>query len=386
MTTAIRGLFGRPVAGVKVGDLVFGIVLSLSATLSADGLTSNSGNSNAGPLAALVVLLMTAPVVIARRRPLLACAVLAVGAPLNWLLIGHLIRCGAGLVAVFYTAFAVGMTCDLGIAVAGVALLAANITSQAFSDPTLGTAVLPYMIPAAIGFAGVGRLLASRNATVAALQARTEELRREREDNARLAVATDQARIAGHLDDFLAEQVDQITETAAAARASVASDPERTRAAFRTIGQAGRAALGRMREVVAGLEWGADTVDPAPTLAQLDRLLAEAGESAARLEVIGDPRLLAPGLELSVYRIVERLMETTQPGRDRDTAVAVTLRFERHELQVSVAGLTAGRAPTRAALAAAEVRAAVHSGRVSSEDSGGVRTTVVALPLTVGHV
>ena len=72
-----------------------------------------------------------------------------------------------------------------------------------------------------------------------------------------------------------------------------------------------------MRDVVADLHDGdgpAGTV-PGPVLARLDRLLAEAGEGPAQLRVVGDPRLLPPGLEVSAYRIVERLLEAT----DRDT-------------------------------------------------------------------
>ncbi len=379
------------VAGVATGDLVFAVLLSLSAALSAAGITSNSGNPNAGPAAAVAVLLMSAPVLLARAWPLAACAVLAVGAGLNWLVIGDLVRCGAGLIAVFYVAFVVGLKCRTVRTAAGMALLSVNVVCQAYSDPKLGAGAILLMIPVAAAFAAAGRLVASRNATVAALRANTAQLRHEREENARLAVATEHARIVGDLDGFLAAQVDRITDTATSGRASLAADPEQARAAFTSISQAGRAALVRMREVVSELEptpEASGAGEPAPTLAQLDRLLADATESPARLEVIGDPRVLAPGLELSVYRIVERLLEAT--GRDRvgrgpRPPVAVTLQFCAHELRLTVTGAAARRAHTRAALAAAQLRASVHRGSVHSTAADGIRTTVVALPLTAGH-
>ncbi len=384
-----------PLAGwerVAVADVVFAAVLSGFAVQSALGTGSNAHNPNAGATAALAVLVMTVPVVLARRRPVAVSAALAVGAGLNWVVIGHLVRCGAGLLAVFYTAFVLGARCRLRFAAMGLGLLAVDIVCQAYSDPRLGPGVIVYMVPIAVAFAAAGRLVRSRNATVAQLRISTAELRAQREENARLAVATEQARIAGDLDGFLAERVDRIAGAAATGRASLAGSPEHAREAFETIGQSGRAALTRMRDVVGdltGAPGGPAGTEPAPVLAGLDRLLADAAEGSARLRIVGDPRLLPPGLELSAYRIVERLLEAIDgdlvPGHVRGPT-EVTVSFGPHDLQLTVTGPTARRGDVRAALAAAAERAAVHGGSMRTSTVNRCRTTVVALPLVTGSV
>jgi hypothetical protein len=374
--------------GVAVGDVAFALVLCAFAVASAAGLTgSNASNPDAGWAASLAVLLMVAPVVAARRYPVAVAAVLAAGAALNWVAIGHLVRCGAGLPAVFYVAFVIGARCRWWQAVAGLALLAGNVVCQACSDPQLGAGVLVYMVPITVAFAGAGRLLAARNAAVARLRVRTLQLRAQREENARLAVAADRSRIAADLDGVLQRGVEQIATAAASGRVVLAEEPADAQAAFVTIQETGRATLTHMREVVANLTDLAPT-EPAPMLAHLDRLLAGASEAQPRLRVSGDPRLLPPGLELSAYRIIERLLLAV----DQDPAgrVEVTVTFGAQELELTVDGPSARRSEARAgvaaALAAAAERAAVHGGTLATSASGGRRTTVVRLPLAAGHV
>jgi hypothetical protein len=374
--------------GAAVGDAAFALVLCVFSVASAAGVSgSNAHNPNAGWAASLAVLLMIAPVVAARRYPVAVAAVLATGAALNWVAIGHLARCGTGLPAVFYVAFVIGARCPWRPAAAGLALLAGNVVCQAYSDPQLGSGVLVYMVPIAVAFAGAGRLLAAHNAAVARLRVRTAQLRAQREENARLAVAAAQSRIAADLDGVLQRGVEQIATAAASGRDVLAAQPEDAQAAFVTIQETGRATLTHMREVVANLTDPAPT-GPAPVLAHLDRLLAGASEAQTRLQVSGDPRLLPPGLELSAYRIIERLLLAV----DNDSAaeVEVTVTFGAQELQLSVDGPSARRAEARAdvtaALAAAAERAAVHGGTLATSASGGRRTTVVRLPLAAGHV
>ncbi len=283
----------------------------------------------------------------------------------------------------------IGVRCRVRPAVLGLVLLALDVVCQALSDPQLGSGVIVYMVPIAAAFAAAGRLVSSRNTIVAQLRANSAQLRAQREENARLAVASEQARIAGDLDGFLTERIDRITAAAAAGPVLLAGSPEQAREAFETISQSGRSALTRMRDVVADLHHGGGPTGtvPGPVLARLDRLLAEAGEGPARLRVVGDPRLLPPGLELSAYRIVERLLEAT----DRDTfggfadhPVEVTVAFGQHELQLTVAGPAGRRATVRAALAAAAERAGVHGGRLQTLTTDRRCTTVVTLPLVAG--
>jgi hypothetical protein len=99
------------------------------------------GNTkHVGAAASVMVLLMTLPVVWRRRAPVVVAAVLAVGAVLNPLLIGDMIRCGPALPALLFCAYAVGRRLDrLSRAAAGAALacLLLSATVQCFTDPNL---------------------------------------------------------------------------------------------------------------------------------------------------------------------------------------------------------------------------------------------------------
>ena len=374
-----------PVFGLRdvgAGDVAFAVVLSLVGAASISGLTDSSDHG--GVAASLAVLLMTAPVVFARREPVLAAAMLAAGAGLNWGLFDHLVRCGVALPAVFYVGFVVGSRCARWRAtVAGVALLAVNLVCQAYSDPQLGgPSILVDVVPITVGFMIAGRVFRSRTAAVVRLRVRTAELREQREENARLAVAADQVRIAGHLDGFLHDRVGRIAAAAAAGRATLPSEPDRADEVFVAIQETGRETLTHMRGLVADLKDQAPT-HPQPVLAQLDRLLGQATQADARLQVTGDPRLLPPGLELSGYRIVEHLLVAleNEPTARIDVAVA----FAPDALELTVAGPSARHGDIRPALAAAAERAAMHGGTLRTQTSDGRRTTVVLLPLAVGH-
>jgi signal transduction histidine kinase len=382
MAQRARWLTG-PIFGwrdVGIGDVAWALVVGVAAVVSAAGTGSNADNPRAGVAASLAVLVMTVPVVFARRAPVLAAATLAAGAGLNWGAIGSLTRCGAALPAVFFVAFVIGSRCrQWPAALLGGALLVVNLVCQSYSDPQLGgPGVLTLMVPITAGFFAVGRLLQARTAMVAALRARTAQLRAQREQNAGLAVAAEQTRIADDLDAFLHEQVDRIAATAAVGAAELDTEPRQAQAAFVAIQDTGRHTLTRMRAVVAGLR-SESSRQPQPVLAQLDRLLAEGTEADARLQVVGDPRLLPPGVELSGYRIVEHLLLALDD--DPAARVDVVVTFASAALELSVAGPAGRRGDVRAALAAAAERAALHAGTLQTQVSGGRRETVVQLPL-----
>jgi signal transduction histidine kinase len=330
----------------------------------------------AAPIAAL---LMTVPIVFARRRPAAVAATLAFGAALNWVAIGHMVRCGAGLPAVFYTGFVLGSRTERRETLFGLGFLVVSLTCQISSDPQLtGYANLILFVPITLAFAGAGRLLRRRNATVAGLRVRTRELREQREANARLAVEADRARIAGDLDQFLHEQISEIASTAAAGQVTLSEHPGETLEAFSAIRQRGRDTLSHMRNVVGGLRADA-TTEPQPVLAQLDRLLAEGTEADARLQVKGDPRLLPPGVELSGYRIVEHLLVALED--DPTARIDVVAEFRPDALELIVTGPNATTVDARSALAAATERATLLGGSLRSQARGGHRETVVLLPL-----
>lgn len=100
--------------------------------------------NSAGIAATIGALAMTAPLVIARRRPVLAVALLAVAAVANGLLFGEFIRCAGAFPAVAFAAFAVGAwsrghTRAWGPSILGLALALGAVAAQYRWDPALHT-------------------------------------------------------------------------------------------------------------------------------------------------------------------------------------------------------------------------------------------------------
>jgi signal transduction histidine kinase len=367
------------------GDVAFCVVLSVLSAASSAGLTgSNAGNPRSGTVAAVAVLTMVTPVVLARRHPVGVAIAIGAGALLNWLVIGDLVRCGTALPAVFYVAFVIGMRrLAWHRVVLGGAALVLNLVCQACSDPQLGASVLTYMVPITLGFGVAGAVWRRRRADVTRLRVETARLREQRDANAALAVASDRARIASDFSSFLHDGVETIAAAAAEGRRRLHDDPEHAQQAFVDIQRTGRSALTHMRDVLADLG-GEPPAVAGEMLAQLDRLVARATEGRARLRVDGDARLLPPSLELSAHRIVERLLEALE---DRSaTSPEVIVSFGPRELLLTVAGVGIQPSKDRAAVAVAKERAAVHGGTLQSSLHHGRRTTVVRLPLAVGHV
>jgi signal transduction histidine kinase len=366
------------------GDIALALFLSVFAILIVTHGRSGGHVLDAGWTGALAVLLMTLPVAFARKRPLVMAGVLLAGALINWGAIGHYVRCGATLPAVFYMAFVVGSRCQGRDRVIGEALVIGSIVVQCESDPQLhpiGNALL--FIPISLAFLGAGYLLHRRNVTVEALRTRTMELHEQRERNADLAVEADRARIAGDLDQYLHAQVHDIAAAAAAGRESLDSGPDQAAGAFVTIQGTGRETLTHMRRVVGSLREEAPT-GPQPVLAQLDRLLGQTDELDVRLLVTGDPRLLPPGLELSGYRIVEHLLDTLEKNPASEARVEVV--FGADALELKVVGPSVRESTARPALAAATERAHFHGGTVRSSTRDGLRETLVLIPLAAGAV
>ena len=289
----------RPVGRLREigwGDVALAGFLSLYAVGLVSGVIK-TGHPHGGVAAAVAVLAMTLPVAWERRAPAAAAAAVAAGAALNELLIGPMVRCGPGLPAVLAIAFFAGTRLDGRKLAIAVTFCLGAVTTQAFFDPNLGAGFLVAGLPAVAGFCLAGRLARSRGLAAAALRERNAELREQREQTARLAVAADRSRVAADLEEFLGDRITTMAAAAAAGRELITADPAGAQGAFAAIENSGRATLSRMREVVGTLREEALT-EPQPVLAHLGSLLEHATSADARLQVEGSPRALPAGVEL----------------------------------------------------------------------------------------
>jgi signal transduction histidine kinase len=361
-------------------DALLAALLSAYAVLLVSG-GGKHGDPQGGVLACAGVLLMTAPVAWRRAHPLAAIATLAAGALCNAIVVGTYVRCGATLPALALVVYSVGARCELRPAVLGAVLAVVSMLTQAHSDPRLqGFSVGGSVLILAMW--GVGRLVYSQEGMVAALRARSDELRDQRDRTARLAVAADRVRVAEGLDGMLGERIGRLASEAAIARNAIGREPDAARRSLTAIEQEGRRTLTDMRQVVGTLRDDSPAV-PQPSLADLEPLLQRALATPARLTIDGDRCTLPASVELSAFRIVERLLESLDATAVE--RVHVTLRYEPDALEVAVRGRVRAGSDLQTTLATAREWVSLHAGTLEWQLRSGVSQTDVRLPLVPAH-
>jgi signal transduction histidine kinase len=361
-------------------DALLAVLVSVAAVLAVSGATKHS-DPQGGVLACAAVLLMTVPVAWRRAHPFGAIATLAVGALFNAIIVGTFVRCGGTLPALILVVYSVGARLELRPAVTGAGVAVVAVVAQAHSDPQLkGFSVGGSVLLLAMW--GVGRLVRSREGMVAALRSRTDALRDQRDRTARLAVAADRARVAEDLDEMMGERIGRLSSEAAVAREAIDREPEAARESLTAIEQEGRRTLSDMREIVGAL-YEETPAEPQPSLKDLDGFLKRALANPAQLTVDGDRCQLPAGVELSAFRIVERLLE---PLDDRaEERVQVTLRYEPDALEVAVRGRVRAGCDLQTTLVTAREWVSLHAGTLESQLRSGVSQTEVRLPLVTAH-
>ena len=157
----------------------------------------------------------------------------------------------------------------------------------------------------------LGQNIQTRRAYLAALEDRAGHLEREREQQARLIIATERARIAREMHDVVAHNLAVMVALADGAVATVSAAPERAVDLMEKSSLTGREALSEVRRLVGLLRDGrGDLVGipaPQPGLDDLDTLIDQvraAGLTVA-LTRVGEPVDWGPGAGLAIYRIVQ---------------------------------------------------------------------------------
>ncbi len=299
----------------------------------------------APPAAAYVIAVVSCAVLPLRRRAPLAvlAATTASGvlvAPLG-LLLSPLIVAPA-----LITAYSYALTARTERRAAG-AVLGTSLVLLVASTPLFGgvswqdasrmgsVAAFPLM-------AGVlGHSVRNRRAYLAAVEERARRAEESRDGEARRRVAEERVRIARELHDLVAHQI-----TLANAQATVAAHlfdirPEQTRKSLRELVETTGHALDELRSTVGLLRQSGDTAgpaEPAPGLSRLPALLASFRGAGLEVSVEqeGTARPLAPGVDLTAYRIVQEALTNVTKHAATGTA-RVHLAWSRDRVTVTVA-------------------------------------------------
>jgi signal transduction histidine kinase len=195
--------------------------------------------------------------------------------------------------------------------------------------------VLWLLLPLALG-----SRIRLRHAWLDAVQARAELAEMTREEEARLRVTEERMRIARDLHDVVAHHMAVANAQAGTAAHLLRSDPELTRRILIDLQATTSTAMLELRDTVSVLRQtgpDAESLEPAPGLAQLPDLLAVCGSAGlvVQLEIEGEPRDLPPGVDLTAYRIIQEALTNATKHSASATAV-LCLRYSATRLTITV--------------------------------------------------
>jgi signal transduction histidine kinase len=361
--------------------------LSGAAVLTALAIAMVIGSGHSAALAPAVAL-ATMPVAWRRRAPLGCTVAFLAGVALSAVATPNAVRCGAVYPAGFLFAYSVGVRCERASALWGLGVVLAGELLDSVTDSRVDLTVFPFIGILTLGVWGGSRVVRSRNRLTGALVERTRTLERQREETARLAVDVEKLRVASDLDLVARERVTEIVDLAAGGERIADSDPAAAREAFAGIERSGRESLNEMRGLLGVLRSDEhETLAPRPTLAQIERLLAQAraGGRVVQFDLEGEPRPLPEEIEVSGYRILQHLL-TSSLAAGNGGHVAVHLRYGPDGISLQVTGDATGEDRDEALVAARE-RTSVHGGTFTiGFPSAGRRLLRAQLPAAVTHV
>lgn len=184
-----------------------------------------------------------------------------------------------------------------------------------------------------------GTLVRTRRDYIASLQERARQLEREKDAQAQIAVAAERARIAREIHDIVSHSLSVVVVMSEAAASKVYTEPERARTAILGVRDTGRSALTDMRRALGVLRDGEPgSHAPQPGVGQLDQLITESVEAGLPLQLSLEGRAVAlpPGLDLTVFRIVQEALTNVRKHAGPVTRVEVRLRYTDEQLHVRV--------------------------------------------------
>ncbi|MFJ8194888.1 sensor histidine kinase [Streptomyces sp. NPDC096094] len=179
----------------------------------------------------------------------------------------------------------------------------------------------------------LGDSIRTRRAYFAQLEERAARLEKEREAQAKVAVAAERARIARELHDVVAHNVSVMVVQADGAAYVLDAAPDQAKNALETISSTGRQALAEMRRLLGVLRTGeheeAGEYVPQPDVQQIEDLVEQCRSSGLPVDfkVEGTPRQLPSGLELTAYRIVQEALTNTRKHGGPDAGASVRLVY-----------------------------------------------------------
>ncbi|WP_210635670.1 sensor histidine kinase [Streptomyces sp. GESEQ-13] len=301
------------------------------------GATVEEGRGTDQPALTVPVMLLLSVVVALRRRMPERMLLLALVVGFGQLILD--VPTGPAdfaLLVIVYTVAAVGARWASRVALTA-GLCAAPLAQLRWPSPQGGTAenvALSVILAVPFALAWVlGDSIRTRRAYFAQLEERAARLEKEREAQAKVAVAAERARIARELHDVVAHNVSVMVVQADGAAYVLDAAPDQAKKALETISSTGRQALAEMRRLLGVLRTGehqeAGEYVPQPGLQQIEDLIEQCRESGLPVDfrVEGTSRELPRGVELTAYRIVQEALTNTRKHGGPNAGASVRLVY-----------------------------------------------------------
>jgi signal transduction histidine kinase len=337
-----RTAFGRPLRSV-----VFDAAISAGVVLFAlTGFESGPG----GWRGTLIGVAMAVALLLRRTRPSVAVAVVAALALLQTLLGWHPMPFDVAVLIAMYSVVKYADRLRDGIVAGVVAVAGSGLGARhTTGGPWWATALYLLLVSGAVWLMALN--MRTRRLYVRSLEERAATLERERDAEARAAVAEERTRIARELHDVVAHSLAVMIVQADGATYMLDRDPDTARGAVKIVADTGREALEEMRRLVSVLRDAAPeglpgveengAPDPAaraiggdpqrqrPAVGELGALLerSRAAGLVVRDTVCGVPADLPTGVDLTIYRIVQESLTNALKHAGTGATVDLTLDY-----------------------------------------------------------
>ncbi|GAA0654695.1 sensor histidine kinase [Streptomyces thermocarboxydovorans] len=283
-----------------------------------------------------VVLLLSLVVALRRRMPERMLILAAATGVLQLVADVATLPANFAMLVIVYTVAATGARWASRFALTA-GLCAAPLAQLRWPDENASTAgniamAIFQTVPFALAWV-LGDSIRTRRAYFAQLEERAARLEKEREAQAKVAVAAERARIARELHDVVAHNVSVMVVQADGAAYVLDTAPDQAKKALETISSTGRQALAEMRRLLGVLRTGEhqETGEyvPQPDVQQIEELVEQCREAGLPVDfkIEGTPRPLPSGVELTAYRIVQEALTNTRKHGGPNAGASVRLVY-----------------------------------------------------------
>jgi signal transduction histidine kinase len=370
-----------------VADAAVTVVLVLFVVVTTGGTVDVvGGRENA------VTLLLLVPLAWRRRAPVPAAAAVTAAGLLQLAVVDTFLWANVAVLVMVHAlaAYAPRWAGRAGLVLGLVGAVLATLRYFAVDAVETAAFICGAIAVSVVAAWALGDLRRARLAELSGLAERARLLEVERDQEMRLAATAERARIAREMHDVVAHSLSVVIAQADGGRYAGRTDPAAATGALEAIAATGRQALTDMRALLGVLRDGpAEEYAPQPDVAALPALVEDVRASGLDVDLLveGEPRPMAAGPQLAVYRIVQESLTNVlkHAGPARRAWVRLHWRPDGLELSVLDDGRGAGAEPGDGAgqgLRGMAERAELHRGHLEAgpRPGGGWRVHAV-LPL-----